>query len=390
MNCIQRIGFITALTATFAGGAEQDLTCYETQPTTGTSLAVACSGRALLYTSQLFGDSGQSAAQQARDLLARMTSLLRDSGYADAQPLRLEWVLAPTAGVADLHRALRAEFGGPHKPAVSVVQGRLPRPGVAFALNGIYALLTATKLGKAEVKYFGPAAVATLPAGGTTYVSGQATQGTNTLDSARRTLGSLMRTLDFLKLKPEDVVQFKVFLQPIAETAPVLAALEEIYGRKQAMPPVVFVEWLGQPSLEIEMVVASPATAGAASIEYLTPPGMTASPVYCRVARVNAPDRVFFSTLTAAADGDGKAQGEDICGQLGRLLTATGSGFQHLAKATYYVSDDLASKALNELRPRYYDPQRPPAASKALVLGTAIPGRTMALDLIAVPARQPR
>ena len=270
--------------------------------------------------------------------------------------------LATGASAADIHHAMQAEFPGSRKPAVSLVQGRVSQPGAAFALNGIYALSAARRPTKTDVKRVAEACVATLPVDGSTYVSGQAQQGTNTLESARLTLASLRRTLDFLKLSWPDVVQFKVFLQPITDTGAVMAALEELYGRQQALPPVVFVEWLGKPSLEIEMVVASPVTAGAASIEFLTPPGLTTPTVYCRVARVNSLARVFFSTLTAAADGTGDAQAKDIFAQLGRLLTATGSCFQQLVKATYYVTDDDASKALNELRPRYCDPQRPPAA----------------------------
>jgi len=60
----------------------------------------------------------------------------------------------------------------------------------------------------------------------------------------------------------------------------------------------------------------------------------------------------------------------------------------NLAKATYYVSTDATSKALNVLRPNYYDPKRPPAASKALVPGVGREGRTLTLDMIAVPAKK--
>jgi len=378
---------IVALLACTSFGAAGDIACFETQATNGSSLAVACSSRALLYTSQLAGDPEQPATKQAGSLMARMKALLRESGHAKAQPLRLEWVVVKDADVAAIHRVMRKEFPGKFKPAVSLVQGSLSRPGVSYALNGIHALPATTKPVGAGIIRIGQDSVATLPAGGTTYVSGQAEQGTNTAESAMLTLGSLMRTLDFLKLTRHDVVQFKVFLQPITDTAPVMAALEKIYGGEHAVPPVVFVEWLGKPSLEIELVAASPIQAGAESLEYLTPPGMSASPVYCRAVRVNSPVRVFVSTLTASHEANAEVQTERVFAQLSKVLAATGSSFQHLAKATYYVTDDGASKALNQLRPRYYDPKRPPAASKALVTGSAVPGRTLALDMIAVPAR---
>ena len=57
-----------------------------------------------------------------------------------------------------------------------------------------------------------------------------------------------------------------------------------------------------------------------------------------------------------------------------------------LVKAPYYVSADEPSRQLNAQRPRYYDPKRPPAASKATVAGTGRKGRGITLDMIAVAA----
>ena len=73
-----------------------------------------------------------------------------------------------------------------------------------------------------------------------------------------------------------------------------------------------------------------------------------------------------------------------IFGAVQKLLANTGSDLKHLAKATYYVASDDASNRLNEIRPRLYDPARPPAASKAMVTGTGIKGRKITLDMIAV------
>ena len=49
--------------------------------------------------------------------------------------------------------------------------------------------------------------------------------------------------------------------------------------------------------------------------------------------------------------------------------------------------DEDASQQLNEVRPRYYDPKRPPAASKATVHGVGLKQRSITLDMIAVPAK---
>ena len=53
-------------------------------------------------------------------------------------------------------------------------------------------------------------------------------------------------------------------------------------------------------------------------------------------------------------------------------------------KATYYVADDDSSNKLNDLRPKYYDPARPPAASKAKVAGSGMENTSVTLDIIAV------
>jgi enamine deaminase RidA (YjgF/YER057c/UK114 family) len=109
---------------------------------------------------------------------------------------------------------------------------------------------------------------------------------------------------------------------------------------------------------------------------------MTASPIYSRVSRINDGRRIYASGLYGAGE-DGAAQVKDIFAQLDDVLKKSGSDFHHLAKATYYVSTDDASKKLNELRPSYYDPKRPPAASKASVVGVGVKDRGITIDMIA-------
>ena len=80
----------------------------------------------------------------------------------------------------------------------------------------------------------------------------------------------------------------------------------------------------------------------------------------------------------------GSGQVREIFGALGQVLKKSGSDFEHLAKATYYVTDNEASNQLNAIRPEFYNSQRPPAASKAMVQGVGPPGRTVTMDMIAV------
>ena len=112
-----------------------------------------------------------------------------------------------------------------------------------------------------------------------------------------------------------------------------------------------------------------------------------ALPVYSRVARTASPETIYVSGLFGKPGLAAKEETEELFAQLGQILKAGGSDLRHLAKATYYVATDEASSQLNALRPNYYDPQRPPAASKAMVRGVGLPGRTTTLDMIAVPAK---
>ena len=61
---------------------------------------------------------------------------------------------------------------------------------------------------------------------------------------------------------------------------------------------------------------------------------------------------------------------------------------RHLVKATYYVSDDDAARWVDRTRPPVFDPIRPPAASKMMVHGMGVLGRTMTVDMIAVGGGQ--
>ena len=122
---------------------------------------------------------------------------------------------------------------------------------------------------------------------------------------------------------------------------------------------------------------------GSKPMDFITPEGMTASPVFCRVVRVNYGDLVFVSGI----DGDGAREPSEqvnaLFQNLKKLVGEQKSDLRHLAKATYYVSENDVSTELNKLRPDYYDPARPPAASKAMVAGCGS-GGTITIDMIAV------
>jgi enamine deaminase RidA (YjgF/YER057c/UK114 family) len=112
---------------------------------------------------------------------------------------------------------------------------------------------------------------------------------------------------------------------------------------------------------------------------------MTSSPVFSRVAKINSDQMIYTSGMYSRMQSDAAGEVTDIFEQLGQVLKETGSDWKHLAKATYYCSNNDTSGKLNELRPKYYDPARPPAASKALVNGVGRAARGLTIDMIAVP-----
>jgi enamine deaminase RidA (YjgF/YER057c/UK114 family) len=116
---------------------------------------------------------------------------------------------------------------------------------------------------------------------------------------------------------------------------------------------------------------------------------MKPSPVFARVVRVNRGDLVYTEGLYPEKPGTGEEQVLSVFDQLQQILKETGGHMKHLAKATYYVSDEDASKQLNAIRPRFYDPQRPPAASKAVVNDVGMKDRSITIDMIGVVDRSP-
>ncbi len=329
----------------------------------GTTAAVIVEEELLIHGPQIFPEDLESS-------LKKIPKNIR--------PVKLN-VVAVDQTAADEVRAIVRRAFPENAPATSFVVGKLTKLGAKYGVD----LIMAGHDGPPE---FG--AERNLKPGPSVYVSGQAEKGATPAEAAKNTLASLMKTLDWLGCKPEDVVQCKSFLKPISAADEVRKEFEVAFG-KGKVPPLVFVEWDSTLPIEIELIANAPKPkdANPPPIEYLTPPGMTASPVYCRVARINVPETIYLSGLYSEKPGTGAEEVESVFAQLRDTLKKSGSDLKHLAKATYYVSGDDSSKQLNVLRPKFYDPKRPPAASKATVAGVGMKNRTLTMDMIAVKAR---
>ena len=69
----------------------------------------------------------------------------------------------------------------------------------------------------------------------------------------------------------------------------------------------------------------SSSSCSAGAIEYLTPPGMTASPIYCRVAKVLSPSTIYTAGIFVNAGLDGEKEVAEVIHKLGDILRQTGS-----------------------------------------------------------------
>lgn len=403
------------LSTSSLGLAQVSLERFGQQPDLGTPLAIRISGGDLLHTSQLLprGSDGQvveGGVETQLEVLRRQLQRLIEASGGDWRSLVRLNFLASTPEAAEVIRArfrqLAADTPG-LTPTLTLALSPLADPRAHVAVDAVLAIAPDRGANSAvppPAERFGGgwgAAWRRQPAGGVVYVSGQAEAGDGTLGGATAaTLESLGQTLGWLGLKSDQVLAVRCFLSPIADQVVVERQLDQFFSGL-AQPTVSHVEWISTLPIEIELVVAAaglspPGERVRGRLHMLTPPGMTGSPIFSRVAWLESGALIYTSSLLAeldAADGvddaDGVAEVESVFGQLQRSVADAGGDLRHLAKATYFVAGEPVSVQLNQLRPRYYDPARPPAASKAMVAGTGVAGRSLSIDFIATTADQP-
>jgi enamine deaminase RidA (YjgF/YER057c/UK114 family) len=367
----------------------------------GAARAVVVEGFPLVHTRQLrpLDQDGKlvgegSAEQQIEQVLANLDAVLQAAGSELNKLVRLNIYVDAPQTAEQLNEQLTKRLDETVRPAITTVVTPLPDSRMLVAVDAVaiaadrgsaVSLQRCTAVaGDSEC-----ADAAVLPRGGLVYLSGHPEKGPLAA-AAAKSLKALLGIVDELQLDRAQIVQLKVFVQPAAAADEVLAEIKRQFPG-QLVPPVAFVEWIATAPVEIEMVLHQPLSGGdsAETVAYVTPAGMKASPTFSRVAVVRTDRQIYISGLSARAAGEGEAQVRDVFAQLQQLLDATDSDLRHLVKATYYVSDDdrtegSSSALLNKLRPEYYDPQRPPAASKVRVHGVALTDRTLTMDMIAV------
>lgn len=361
------------------------------------SAAVVVERGDLLHTAQLFPGEGAGAevAGQVSTILGTLNAILKEAGSDEGSVVRLQINLTDSSKRWEVLAALKQQWGEKAAPALSFVQGKLPRDGALVAIDAVAAVPSSGSESGVVVRKTpaiaglnGPTG-AVLPGKRIMHVAGQAEKGSDVRESTRNTLKHLQQTLEWQKLGWKDAVSIKCFLTPIEAAPQVLEDVRTICGENH--PPVIFVEWKSDIPIEIEVVANAAGCplefAADETVKYLTPPDMTASPVYSRVAVTNGTS-IYVAGLLAQGEAAATSEGEtrDLFRQLTEILgkAECGSDLKHLAKATYYCAEETTSRALNAVRPDYYDPARPPAASKAMVPGVGHAERKITLDMIAV------
>ncbi|MFO1019768.1 MAG: Rid family hydrolase [Planctomycetales bacterium] len=369
-------------------------------PRTATSQAIRVDKADLIHTAQLvaldvegiiFGKD--NFEHQAESIFSQLKAILVAAGSDVDKLVRVHLYLKDAKDGPLAMEVMHDVFRKLPYPSVTMVSGKLPHPDALLAVDVVAAAAPGgPEVQSTRVELLGGQAqfshAKRLPMGKVLHIAGQAEKGANLVECTRNTLGSLQRTLEWMGLSWQDVVSIKCFMTPMEQTAEVRRTVSEVLGGKD-IPPVVCVDWISTLPIEIEVVASANRSnvkfPDGINVMYLTPPGMTRPTVYSRATVLKGPS-VYLSGVFARDVKSADEETRDLFVQLEKVLKSAGSDFQHLVKATYYCREDGTSKALNALRPNYYSPESPPAASKAITPGVGRPDRNITLDLIAVPA----
>lgn len=367
----------------------------------GMSQAVIVQGAPLVHTRQILPLDAQgqlagsdSLDQQIQQVLTNLQNVLQDCGSGLDKLVRLNiYALAP-ATVDRVRELLKEQLADSARPTITFVLTPLPLRGAMVAVDAVAmgedrGDRVEHQRSQAIAGNDQDADAAILPPGGVAYLSGLPEDGGLTQSAVARCMTRLMATLEHLQLAPEHVVHIKVFLRPVTSADQVLQQIRDFFP-DQMTPPIVFVEWLASVPIEIEMIARLPEqpdtneSQAKEPLEFFNPPDVWPSAIFSRVALVWTDRQIYISSQYARQPSRGQAQAVFVFEQLEEILRQTGSDLRHMAKGTYYVADHDASRWIDRTRPTIFDPERPPAASKAMVHAVGREGRTMTVDMIAV------
>lgn len=376
-----------------------EVSYLKSTPQSESSLCVVVKDTVLVHTSQILPlnlKGGQIPSANASDqttlVLKNLNYLLKKVDSNLNRLVKLNIYVAREDLVQQVQQRIKEELEVIAQPACTYVVTKLPGPNVLIAMDAVAATNSSKQLAKVqiyndEVSGF---SASLLPAGRTAYISGQAVKADTLTEATRKTMEELHQTLKYIGASPSNVIHVKAFMTPMKEANDVELVIDSFFPEER-QPPVSLVEWFSSLPIEIEMIVAMPENKAtvrpAETVIYQTPTGMKASPVYSRVAIAEVSDRIYVSGILAKENKNNDQQIRSVFNQLRTIVEKAGSDLNHLAKATYYVSDSAVSAPFGKIRTEYYNPKRPPAASKATVKSVGFPNRTLVIDMIAIPSK---
>ncbi len=363
-------------------------------PASGVARAVVVERGSLVHTALMFPEfrngtldlPGDAEAQGAR-VLDNIAVALHQARTTLGHLVRVHVYVADASVTPRIDRLLAKRFGGlKTRPAVTFVETAMPRDDVLVAMDAVAATAwmpapgTATRLAAAQLPVRTPRAshAAIQPAGPFVIVSGRAATGE--FEAAiRGTMAELRADLERVGLTFEHVVQVKSFLGDMKKAGQLEAIVASTFTGER-VPPQVVTEGRQDAPAEIELVATAPRRSGSGpGVEHVEP----TLGRYSKIARANAGQPIFISGLYGES-ADPATQVDEMFAELGRALQQAGSDIRHLVKATYYVADTAADQRINAVRPGFYDPEHPPAASKLVVRGIGRAGKGSTFDMIAV------
>lgn len=348
-------------------------------PYTASDAAIVERG-GLVHTNQLFSDGKGFIG-----FVDQLRTLCSAHGVDLSSVVKLNLYVKPgdhslSDGILD---EIKEAWPGEDAPAVTAIESTLP-DGARMAGDAVFRI---DDSGSKDIdRTIGETAV--MPAErDILYVSGRAAREGDLAEATGSTMEQLLQVIGELGSDAADVIQVKAFLQPMSDWKRARSAIESVFG-DAPVPPIVLAEWTSSLPTEIEMIAAAPAVMETdETVSYFTPEGDKASPVFSRVARVHSNRLIYIGGIYGMKNETPFEELKRVFARLSDLSDVSGSDLEHLAKATYYVSDEELSRELNKIRPHIYDPKRPPAASKVAVLKAGPQGAGLLMDFIAVPKR---
>ena len=320
----------------------------------GSSRAVVVQGVPLVHTRQLLPEDRNgkmvegSVDKQIDQLLANIDAVLTDSGSSMSKLIRLNVYALSPATITRFQEVLAKKLDPSVRPAMTTILTAMPHPGALVAAD---ALAAGSDKGPGVVRqrcqtvggdkdyadaavyaarrrglFLGPAGRRRAHDDGRHQVDDHADEDARSVEALACRRGC----------------KLKVFCKPASAADDVMRELKKFFPG-QMVPPVLFIEWLTTIPVEIEMVARLPQDKKpAGSLVHYNPPDCVSFPSFSRIALVYTDRQIYIGGLFG--QGASKEEGENLFAKLGEVLSKAGSDPLHMAKASYYVTDDNSAR----------------------------------------------